>query len=111
MAGTLPEALRRSRVRGRSRSTGRDVVTRSDQEDCRGGHASFRSDIQGLRALAVGLVILAHAGFRTASGGFIGVDVFFVISGFLIIGLLVREAGGSRDASRSSTSTRAARAG
>lgn len=56
---------------------------------------SFRSDIQGLRALAVGLVILAHAGFRTASGGFVGVDVFFVISGFLIIGLLLREAGES----------------
>lgn len=57
---------------------------------------SFRSDIQGLRALAVGLVILAHAGFRTASGGFVGVDVFFVISGFLIIGLLLREAGETR---------------
>ncbi|MFW6867538.1 acyltransferase family protein [Nocardioides sp. CPCC 206347] len=57
---------------------------------------SFRSDIQGLRALAVGLVILAHAGFRTAAGGFVGVDVFFVISGFLIVGLLVREAGESR---------------
>ncbi|MCX6401956.1 MAG: acyltransferase family protein [Propionibacteriales bacterium] len=60
------------------------------------GTGSFRSDIQGLRALAVGLVILAHAGFRTASGGFVGVDVFFVISGFLIVGLLVREAGESR---------------
>ncbi|NHA00216.1 acyltransferase [Nocardioides sp. W3-2-3] len=59
------------------------------------GTRSFRSDIQGLRALAVGLVILAHAGFRTASGGFVGVDVFFVISGFLIIGLLLREAGES----------------
>lgn len=59
------------------------------------GTGSFRSDIQGLRALAVGLVILAHAGFRTASGGFVGVDVFFVISGFLIIGLLLREAGDS----------------
>ncbi|KRA38068.1 MULTISPECIES: acyltransferase family protein [unclassified Nocardioides] len=57
---------------------------------------AFRSDIQGLRALAVGLVILAHAGFRTAAGGFVGVDVFFVISGFLIVGLLVREAGESR---------------
>ena len=56
----------------------------------------FRSDIQGLRALAVGLVILAHAGFRTAEGGFVGVDIFFVISGFLIVGLLVREAGESR---------------
>jgi len=56
----------------------------------------FRSDIQGMRALAVGLVILAHAGFRTAEGGFVGVDIFFVISGFLIVGLLVREAGESR---------------
>ena len=61
-----------------------------------GDPRSFRSDIQGLRALAVGLVILAHAGFRTASGGFVGVDVFFVISGFLIIGLLLREAGETR---------------
>lgn len=61
-----------------------------------GDPRSFRSDVQGLRALAVGLVILAHAGFRTAAGGFIGVDVFFVISGFLIIGLLLREAGETR---------------
>jgi len=52
----------------------------------------FRPDIQGLRALAVGTVILAHAGFGTVSGGFVGVDVFFVISGFLITSLLVREA-------------------
>ncbi|MBF4762899.1 acyltransferase [Nocardioides islandensis] len=52
----------------------------------------FRPDIQGLRALAVGTVILAHAGFGTVSGGFVGVDVFFVISGFLITSLLMREA-------------------
>ncbi len=52
----------------------------------------FRPDIQGLRALAVLLVIVAHAGFGTLSGGFVGVDVFFVISGFLITSLLVREA-------------------
>lgn len=51
----------------------------------------FRGDIQGMRALAVGLVILAHVGFTTVSGGYVGVDVFFVVSGFLIIGLLFRE--------------------
>jgi peptidoglycan/LPS O-acetylase OafA/YrhL len=47
----------------------------------------FRPDIQGLRALAVLLVIVAHAGFSTFAGGFVGVDVFFVISGFLITSL------------------------
>ena len=52
---------------------------------------SFRPDIQGLRALAVGLVVLAHAGAPGFSGGFIGVDVFFVLSGYLITGLLVGE--------------------
>src|SRR5215212_9226888 len=56
----------------------------------RGRH--FRPDIQGLRALAVLLVIVAHSGFETVSGGFVGVDVFFVISGFLITSLLMREA-------------------
>lgn len=61
--------------------------------DGKGG--GFRSDVQGLRALAVGLVMLGHAGITGFSGGFVGVDVFFVVSGFLIIGLLVRE--GQRD--------------
>ena len=52
---------------------------------------SYRPDIQGLRALAVILVIVFHAGLPLLSGGYIGVDVFFVISGFLISGLLFRE--------------------
>jgi peptidoglycan/LPS O-acetylase OafA/YrhL len=51
----------------------------------------FRPDIQGLRAVAVTLVLLSHAGFAFASGGYVGVDVFFVLSGFLITSLLVKE--------------------
>ncbi|MFL6133851.1 MAG: acyltransferase family protein [Nocardioidaceae bacterium] len=51
-----------------------------------------RPDVQGLRALAVVLVILDHAGVPWFRGGFVGVDVFFVISGFLISSLLLHEA-------------------
>ncbi|MBT0994593.1 acyltransferase [Cellulomonas sp. DKR-3] len=51
----------------------------------------LRLDIQGLRAVAVGIVLLFHAGVPGLEGGFVGVDVFFVISGFLITGLIVRE--------------------
>ncbi|MCR6648038.1 MAG: acyltransferase [Cellulomonas sp.] len=51
----------------------------------------FRRDIQGLRAVAVVLVLLYHAGVPGLPGGYVGVDVFFVISGFLITGLIVRE--------------------
>lgn len=51
----------------------------------------FRADIEGLRAVAVLAVVLFHAEVPGISGGFVGVDVFFVISGFLITGLLWRE--------------------
>jgi peptidoglycan/LPS O-acetylase OafA/YrhL len=50
-----------------------------------------RNDIDALRAVAVGLVIAFHYGVPGFSGGFVGVDVFFVISGFLIGGILERE--------------------
>ena len=44
----------------------------------------YRAEIDGLRALAVMPIILFHAGFASFSGGFVGVDIFFVISGYLI---------------------------
>jgi peptidoglycan/LPS O-acetylase OafA/YrhL len=51
----------------------------------------FRADVQALRAVAVLTVVLYHAHIPYLTGGYVGVDVFFVISGFLITGLLVRE--------------------
>ncbi|WP_329048324.1 acyltransferase [Amycolatopsis sp. NBC_01488] len=53
--------------------------------------ATFRPDVEGLRAVAIAAVVLFHAGVPGVSGGFAGVDVFFVISGFLITRLLWRE--------------------
>lgn len=51
----------------------------------------FRPEIDGLRAVAVSLVILCHLSITGFSGGYIGVDIFFVISGFLITNLLINE--------------------
>ncbi|HEY6828543.1 MAG TPA: acyltransferase family protein [Gemmatimonadaceae bacterium] len=52
---------------------------------------TLRRDIEGLRAVAILLVVAFHAGVPGFGGGFIGVDVFFVLSGYLITGLLIRE--------------------
>jgi len=57
--------------------------------------STFRPDIEGLRAIAVGGVVAFHFGMSNLPGGFIGVDIFFVISGFLITRHLMQEIGRS----------------
>lgn len=68
--------------------TASEFTPRSRRAD---GGQRFRPDIEGLRAIAVGLVLVFHAYGPPLRGGFVGVDVFFVISGFLITDILMRE--------------------
>jgi peptidoglycan/LPS O-acetylase OafA/YrhL len=71
------------------------TVFRSARPDVDAGRqpliAARRTDIEGLRALAVGVVLLYHAGVPGFEGGYVGVDVFFALSGFLMTGLLATE--------------------
>jgi peptidoglycan/LPS O-acetylase OafA/YrhL len=64
------------------------VTTESKKPDQQSG---FRPDVEGLRAVAILLVILYHAHVPGFGGGYIGVDVFFALSGYLITGILARE--------------------
>ena len=73
-------------VPGRSADTPDGSPAEGDLESPKEG---FRPDVEGLRAPAVGAVLLYHAGVPFAPGGYVGVDVFFVISGYLITGLLL----------------------
>ena len=52
------------------------------------GDRRFRPDVQGMRAIAILLAIVYHAGLAGFHGGYVGIEVFFVISGFVITGLL-----------------------
>jgi peptidoglycan/LPS O-acetylase OafA/YrhL len=67
------------------------VDTLSLPELRRAATAAYRTDVDGLRGLAITLVCLYHADVAPFSGGFVGVDVFFVISGFVITGVLLRD--------------------
>jgi len=78
-------------VTARSQSRVRDVIAPLPAAGHGAGSAPFRPDIEGMRAVAVALVLLFHGFGAPVTGGFVGVDIFFVISGFLITNLLLRE--------------------
>ncbi|WP_289249494.1 acyltransferase family protein [Galbitalea sp. SE-J8] len=64
----------------------------TSKPDLRAAKTYFRTDVEGLRAIAVIMVVAFHASVPLFGGGFVGVDAFFVISGYLITGQLIREA-------------------
>jgi peptidoglycan/LPS O-acetylase OafA/YrhL len=76
---------------GASEKPTREKPTREQPTREKTQARGFRPDIQGMRALAVGMVVIYHLYPSLLTGGFAGVDVFFVISGFLITGHLLRE--------------------
>lgn len=89
--GPPPEPIRPVAPRIEVAPDGAEILPSGDESGAPPGDRRFRPDVQGLRALAVTLVVLFHAGVPGLTGGFVGVDVFFVISGFVISGLLLRE--------------------
>ncbi|WP_144126692.1 acyltransferase family protein [Catellatospora sichuanensis] len=80
-----------SRQERQSRPPPAAVTAQPDDHFDSTSRCGFRGDVEGLRAVAVVLVLLFHAGVAFVPGGFVGVDVFFVVSGFLITGLITSE--------------------
>src|SRR6266446_371544 len=76
--------------------TAGSLVVSTEPRDSGGSTAAWLPHLDGLRAVAVYLVVLYHAGSKPFSGGFVGVDVFFVLSGFLVTRLLLRDIARSR---------------
>ncbi len=80
-----------ARSGGRAAAQLAAALPRSGWHDAAG--AGRDRHLDGLRAIAIAMVVAAHCGIRGAGGGFVGVDVFYVLSGFLITRLLLREQG------------------
>ena len=89
----LGGAARRRRARAASGAAPRRRPARTRSARSLGDHLDhgFRPDIEGLRAIAVVAVVLYHGRLLGLHGGFVGVDVFFVVSGFLITRLILGE--------------------
>lgn len=86
MAGVVVGSHESSSPQGDGR-----LLESGDESGTAPGDRRFRPDVEGLRAVAILLVVLFHAQVSAVSGGYVGVDVFFVISGFVITGVLLRE--------------------
>jgi len=84
-------------------------VDATDESGSAPDDRGFRPDVEGLRAVAVLLVVLYHANLPGLHGGFVGVDIFFVISGFVITGVLLREHSATKHTSLASFYTRRVR--
>jgi peptidoglycan/LPS O-acetylase OafA/YrhL len=69
------------------------TLTRERARNAPPRHSDYRPHLDGLRAVAVFLVVAFHSEIAKFSGGFIGVDVFFVLSGYLVTQLLLRDLG------------------